>query len=127
LSSQDYNSYRPKYPKELFDCIYDYHRASPDAKWDLAIDLGCGTGQVTSALSPPFTRVLGVDPSEKMIRVARQTYPEKAPDFIQCISEDLPFLEDGSVDILVAGEYHKWVVARMGSHAGADRSSLSLV
>ena len=40
-----YSFFRPTYPKQLFSVIFDYHRTkSDDASWDVAVDLGCGTG-----------------------------------------------------------------------------------
>lgn len=110
FSPEDYNVYRPKYPKELFDHIYNYHKQSSDAKWDLVVDLGCGTGHVTTALTPPFTRAIGVDPSERMIEVAKKAHPEKAKDFIHGVSEDLRLLEDGSVDVIVSGERYRQIL-----------------
>ena len=40
-----YSSARPTYPGKLFKRILGYHKRSPGgAGFDLAIDLGCGTG-----------------------------------------------------------------------------------
>ena len=37
---------------------------------DLAVDVGCGSGQSTNLLAPLFKRVVGLDVSESQIRVA---------------------------------------------------------
>ena len=42
-----------------------------DPAWTVG-DLGCGTGQVTTALAPFVARVIGVDESAPMLRSARQ-------------------------------------------------------
>lgn len=39
-----YAASRPTYPQALYDFIFDFHKQSPDAKFDRAVDLGCGTG-----------------------------------------------------------------------------------
>lgn len=40
-----YAAARPTYPTQLFDFIFKFHERSKDAKWNTAVDLGCGTGQ----------------------------------------------------------------------------------
>ncbi|KIL60337.1 hypothetical protein M378DRAFT_168221 [Amanita muscaria Koide BX008] len=108
-----YSSARPTYPGKLFERIFDYHRRSPDAKFSLAIDLGCGTGQATRHLAP-FSRILAVDPSEAMLSTARTTF--SAPpwkdkvDFAQGSGEDLASIgvEDSSVDLMIAAQSAHW-------------------
>ena len=40
-----YAASRPTYPQALYDFVFDFHRRSLDAKFDRAVDLGCGTGE----------------------------------------------------------------------------------
>lgn len=40
-----YAASRPTYPQALYDFIFDFHKRSPDAKFERAVDLGCGTGK----------------------------------------------------------------------------------
>ena len=64
----------------------------------------------------PFKRVIGVDPSAKMIESAREmtltsalSTSENQFEYLQSSAESLPFLEDESVDLVVSGEYrHVW-------------------
>ena len=44
FDSARYASFRPTYPRQLFDAAFKYHEQTRDARWDLAVDLGCGTG-----------------------------------------------------------------------------------
>jgi SAM-dependent methyltransferase len=46
------------------------------ARWDRALDFGCGVGRLTKALAKHFDHVDGVDVSKEMIRRARQMVPE---------------------------------------------------
>lgn len=39
-----YAAIRPTYPRQLFSLVFQYHERSPGARWDTAVDLGCGTG-----------------------------------------------------------------------------------
>jgi SAM-dependent methyltransferase len=112
-----YASYRPTYPKRLFDFIFKYHESTKGARWDTAVDIGCGTGQATAELTP-FKRVVGVDPSAKMIEVAKQLAMENAQstnsenvnqfEYIQSEAENLSFLKDGSVDLLISAQAAHW-------------------
>jgi ubiquinone/menaquinone biosynthesis C-methylase UbiE len=108
-----YGSFRPTYPRQLFDFIFDYHGRSRGARWDVAIDLGCGTGQATTELTP-FKRVIGVDPSTSMLTQARQHTASLGLDgtnqfsFVQSAAEDLRFLENDSVDLIVSSQASHW-------------------
>lgn len=52
-----YAAARPTYPRQLYDFIFRYHEEQRGAKWELAVDLGCGTGSwiATSLLLPSFS------------------------------------------------------------------------
>lgn len=56
-----YAAARPTYPRQLYDFVFKYHERSRGAKWDLAVDLGCGTGpssegHLTDSLGSPSTQ-----------------------------------------------------------------------
>lgn len=100
---------RPTYPRQLYEFIFAYHGRDPRARWDTAVDLGCGTGQATLELTP-FKHVIGADPSQGMLAQAREalhTRPEiNTPGrfkFVQSGAEELGWLEDKSVDMVVSG------------------------
>ena len=40
-----YAASRPTYPQALYDFIFDLRRQSLDAKFERAVELGCGTGK----------------------------------------------------------------------------------
>ena len=63
------------------------------------LDVGCGTGRLTSELASRGARVWGVDPSPEMLAVARSKAPAGA-GFKQGRAEQLPF-RDGWFDRLV--------------------------
>ncbi|KAH8110949.1 S-adenosyl-L-methionine-dependent methyltransferase [Phellopilus nigrolimitatus] len=128
FNTAKYAAARPTYPRQLFDFVFRYHEqgsssvrgrgeSTGKARWDAAVDLGCGTGQATIELHP-FKRVVGVDPSAKMLDEARQYVttslggPGDASisqfDFVQSPAESLGFLEDGSVDLVVSAQAAHW-------------------
>ena len=53
-----YAQFRPHYPAALAKAL----AALAPAK-RIAVDIGCGSGQLTTLLAPHFERVIGVDPS----------------------------------------------------------------
>jgi len=87
------------------------------------VDLGCGTGQATVEMHP-FKKIIGVDPSQKMLESSRnyassflsegsksaQVHTDIGSrfEFVQSPAEDLAFLKDGSVDIVVAAQAAHW-------------------
>lgn len=40
-----YAAVRPTYPQQLFNLVFQYHERASGARWDTAVDLGCGTGE----------------------------------------------------------------------------------
>jgi len=69
-------------------------------------------GQATTELIP-FKRVIGIDPSAKMISTARElaafnaqsaNSPEKF-EYVEGNAENLSFLQDGSVDLIISGPH----------------------
>src|ERR1700753_2744167 len=107
-----YASIRPTYPPQLFDLVFNFHGAHPGARWSTAVDLGCGTGQVTSELVPRFERVLGADPSAKMLGQAKEAVGSSGKiEFVQASTETLvekmPELA-GNVDLMTAGQAAHW-------------------
>ncbi|EJT98765.1 S-adenosyl-L-methionine-dependent methyltransferase [Dacryopinax primogenitus] len=105
FNAEQYQSYRPSYPDELYDTIYKYHEAG-GAQWNLCVDLGCGTGQSARTTASRLASVIGVDPSEAMIESARKVPQGHAKGgsmkYVVAPSEKLEFLEDASVDMITA-------------------------
>ncbi|KIP09387.1 hypothetical protein PHLGIDRAFT_18663 [Phlebiopsis gigantea 11061_1 CR5-6] len=106
-----YAASRPTYPRQLFEFVFQYHGRVSKARWNTAVDLGCGTGQATLELTP-FQKVIGVEPSTKMIEQAwsnaeAAAFPGQV-EFKQSGAEDLPFLEDGSVDLITSAQAAHW-------------------
>ncbi|GGK31654.1 class I SAM-dependent methyltransferase [Salinarimonas ramus] len=98
-TSAGYASHRPTYPPDLADALA---QAAPVT--GLAIDVGCGNGQLTRLLAERFERVIGVDASAEQIARAtphpRITY-RRAP-------AEATGAEAGSVDLVVAAQAAHW-------------------
>jgi ubiquinone/menaquinone biosynthesis C-methylase UbiE len=102
-----YAAFRPSYPPALFKTVLSYHRGPSS----LLLDLGCGHGLISRELSSSFTRVLATDPSNSMITQAISSTPKKDYpniDFREASAEDLKFIQDGTLDMVVAGQAAHW-------------------
>ncbi|KZS90140.1 S-adenosyl-L-methionine-dependent methyltransferase [Sistotremastrum niveocremeum HHB9708] len=106
-----YASDRPTYPQELYQFLYNFHKKSGKAGWDRAIDLGCGTGQVLTELTP-FKQVYGVDASDVMLAEAKKTVEKlslpQQVRFVKSTAENLAYFKDGSVDMIFSGQAAHW-------------------
>lgn len=107
FSAAAYAAFRPTYPSHLYETILEYHHGPRR----LAIDLGCGHGVMAQHFAKVFTEVVGIDPSKRMIDQARSaTSAEEFPNlnFADAPAEDLPFIADKTVDLVVAGQAAHW-------------------
>ncbi|KAJ7597743.1 S-adenosyl-L-methionine-dependent methyltransferase [Mycena floridula] len=123
FNTKNYAASRPVYPRTLYETVLRYHKTgalpfSREQKFtqqggtDLALDLGCGTGQATAALTD-FRRVIGVDPSAGMIEGARKhassvNSTQTKFEFVQSAAEELNFLKDASVDLVAGAQSGHW-------------------
>ena len=62
--------FRPVYPKELRNIIIKYMRCAGKVRYDVALDVACGSGQSTFLLCESFKKVIGVDVSKTQIEQA---------------------------------------------------------
>ncbi|GKZ29455.1 hypothetical protein AbraIFM66950_005011 [Aspergillus brasiliensis] len=110
FSNQEYDcsayaAYRPSPPKSLFDTILTYHRSSRE----LCVDLGTGHGAVARALATHFDSILGVDPSESMLKEARRAQTRLSNiQYHQSKAESLPFIASKTVDLVIACQAAHW-------------------
>ncbi|XP_037542250.1 putative methyltransferase DDB_G0268948 [Nematolebias whitei] len=102
-----YQQYRFTPPAELKNVIIQYLDTKKGQPHELAVDLGCGTGQFTRLLAPHFKEVVGMDVSENQVDEARTVPGDPNVTYRQGTAEDLPF-EDGTVDLLTAASAAHW-------------------
>lgn len=94
-----YARFRPEYPPDLAAFL-----ASVAPQRQVAVDVGCGNGQLTKLLAPYFGKVVGLDPSADQI--ANATAGERIE--YQCApAEQLP-LADHSANLITAAQAAHW-------------------
>ncbi|EPQ60258.1 S-adenosyl-L-methionine-dependent methyltransferase [Gloeophyllum trabeum ATCC 11539] len=109
FSAENYRAHRPKYPEHLYRDILQFHDSQGGQRRH-AVDLGCGPGIVSEALTSYFDKVTGVDPSQGMVEVASKSIPEGLKvklEYKVGSAEDIP-AEHGSVDLITAGTAAHW-------------------
>lgn len=119
----DYASYRPSYPAQLpgmLASLVDDHA--------LALDVGCGTGQLTAPLGKHFEQVLGIDPSTSQIENAT---PAEGVRYEVGTAYHLP-VTDNSVNLITVAQAAHWFQELDQFYAearrvAADGSAIALV
>ena len=70
--------------------------------FETVLDVGCGTGALCSVLNQKGLKVTGIDPAEKMIKIASEKPENKSIRFLKAnVLEGLPF-PDKSFDVSMA-------------------------
>ncbi|GHD27709.1 class I SAM-dependent methyltransferase [Parahalioglobus pacificus] len=94
-----YAQFRPHYPAALAQAL----AALAPAK-RIAVDIGCGSGQLTTLLAPHFERVIGVDPSESQLASAHQ----HAGVSYHCAPAENTGLPEHSADLITVAQAAHW-------------------
>eukprot|EP00127_Corallochytrium_limacisporum_P002469 Clim_evm26s128 gene=Clim_evmTU26s128 len=104
--SHVYEKYRLCLPEQCLDQIKQYVDNTPNHRKELAIDLGCGTGQSTRIFADFYSRTLGWDIAQTQIEKARETEQRLKQNIVyDCKSDaDLEDFEHQSVDFLTVTE-----------------------
>ncbi|EPQ30926.1 uncharacterized protein PFL1_01824 [Pseudozyma flocculosa PF-1] len=142
FDAASYLAFRPSYPRWTYTKLLAYHfgrlpsasspppspppAPSAGSSPTVALDLGCGPGISTLALLPHFDRVIGLDPSKKMVDAAIRPESSSIPaelrsdaneggrgrlgtlEYRQGTAEELDFLPEQSVDLIAAGQAAHW-------------------
>lgn len=107
--AKSYAKYRPTYPAEVYQQIVNFIKRNDDRpKLDLAIDVGCGSGQSTKPLAADFTQVIGIDPSQGQIEEGNKRIDIANVTFQVGNAEQLP-CDSCSVDLVTCGQSFHWL------------------
>lgn len=101
----NYARYRPGYPKEVLGLLEA--ECGLTSEWTIA-DVASGTGQLAGLFLENGNRVFGVEPNEEM-REAGESHLGSHPSFTSVAgTAEATTLDDGSVDLVVAGHAFHW-------------------
>lgn len=96
--ARQYAAFRPTYPKELYDFIFNHVK-----KFDKAWDAGTGNGQVARDLSTKFKKVVATDISEKQLTNA---FP--ADNIFYSVAGEETTLPDKQIDLITVAQAIHW-------------------
>lgn len=100
--AQLYENSRPTIPDSACDIVLNYLKHKPN--W--IVDLGCGTGLSTKAWSGKCDNIIGIDPNDEMLSIAKQKSNDIS--FIKAYSDNTT-LPDDSIDIVICSQSFHWM------------------
>lgn len=101
-AAQHYDRNRPSYPPALVDWILDTTGIRPPAE---VADVGCGTGIATRLFAARGFDMVGIDPSEEMLAVAREM--GGGPRYVRAEAAATT-LPPAGVDLVIAAQCFHW-------------------
>ena len=109
--AEEYDRERRGYPDELIDAAF---RAGALSAGDRVVEVGCGTGLLTTSLLARGLRVEAIDPGANMIRLARRRVGEGAAvRFHRGRFEDVTLPDPPFAAVFSATAFH-WIEPEVG-------------
>lgn len=100
--AQLYEKSRPAVPASACDMVMNYLEQKPEQ----IVDLGCGTGLSTMAWIGKCDNIIGIDPNDEMLSIAKQK--SNKISFIKAYS-DSTTLSNNSTDIVICSQSFHWM------------------
>ena len=100
-----YNYVRPSPPIQIIHQSLNYLNKT---KAETIIDLGCGTGVSTKIWSDFGNEIIGIEPSEEMISIAKKTTKESNIKYQKGYAYET-HLPTKSVDIIACSQSFHWM------------------
>jgi SAM-dependent methyltransferase len=104
-AAEEFERYRPDYPRELFEHIL---AAVPAERRDRAVDLGAGTGKSTRALIPHFREVIALEPDPGMAAKLAEEIPQA---IVRNATAEACMQPGASVDLVTIANALHWMEA----------------
>lgn len=100
-----YDNARPKCPEKVKEIIVKYLGNTPS----LVVDMGCGTGLSTTIWSEVSSKVIGIEPSTDMIKIAKEK--SSGLDNVVFISafSDNSGLNNNCADVITCSQSFHWM------------------
>lgn len=98
-----YENSRPTVPVHSVDIVTEYLGRIPET----VVDLGCGTGLSTLVWENKCKKIIGIDPSDDMLSVAK-TKSNITTSFIKAYSDNTG-LPDSSADVVFCSQAFHWM------------------
>ena len=102
--SEEYHSIRPSPPEDIYQTLVQLSKN----KADLVVDLGCGTGISTIPWIRYAAKIIGIDPSEDMLKVAEIQSSHSNITYQKGYGNNTD-IGDGQVDIVSCATSVHWM------------------
>lgn len=113
----NYDKYRPRYCKELFDSIIEYAGLDDKKK---AIEVGIGTGQATTPILQTGCFVTAIELGDKLASYSKAKFSEYDNFTVHNIAfEDCKF-SGNSIDLIYSGTAFHWIPEEVGYRKAYD-------
>jgi len=100
-----YDKFRPVAPSSLIQQINEFYEGD---KFEMCVDVGCGTGQFTKLLIPLADKIIGTDVSETQLAQAKANIRDEKVEFRLGAGERIA-VDDGSVDLVTISQALHWL------------------
>src|SRR5215471_5338626 len=107
MNAADYDKFSDAYARHSERSIYNEYYDRPailDLAGDISgkdvLDAGCAAGHLTRKLIKRGAKVVAVDSSAAMVRLAKDRCEGKGTFYVADLSEPLHFLDDSSFDLI---------------------------
>jgi SAM-dependent methyltransferase len=115
--AQQYDRHRPTYPDALLDQVCEVAALGAG---DRVLEIGCGTGQLTSNLLARGLRVSAIEPGGRLIALARQNLGDAGDvEFVNARLEDAPLPRERFHAVFSASAMH-WIDPDLGWQKAAE-------
>jgi len=106
--SEQYDKYRPSPPIETISSLVRLYRKSD---LETVADIGCGTGLSTLPWAGYADHIIGIEPNQEMVAIAKQNAAKALTtnvSFIEAASECIP-IGDCEVDLVTCSQSFHWM------------------
>src|ERR1700758_1305115 len=109
MSASGYDEFSEAYARHSDNSISNEYYDRPailtlagDINGKDVLDVGCAAGRLTQKLIERGARVVGIDASEAMVRLAKARCAAAAAFHVADLSRPMPFIADDSFDLVTA-------------------------
>lgn len=108
---KNYDKYRPKYCRELFNSITNYIEEKKDIR---ALEIGIGTGQATKPFLDEGFQVTAVEIGDKLAAYTRDKYKRYDKFSVENKSFEKIEIQDESMDLVYSATAFHWIDEELG-------------
>lgn len=103
--ADDYAGARPGYPKEAIDLVIAKAKLGPESA---VLEIGVGTGIATQEIAKTGTSLVGIEPSENLLRIARSVLANN--DRVELLAQSFEdFKTDRVFDAVLSATAWHWL------------------